>query len=106
MNEFGIRVKLIKLVMTAMEVSQCQIEIQSDLLEPLQITNGVRQGNSLSCLLFNIALEKVVRDAGIQTRGTIYTSNLFNRYANDIDIMGKSENDVKQAFTFSIIPFS
>jgi sorting nexin-29 len=33
---------------------------------------GSGQGHALSCILFNIALEKVVRDLGIETKGTIY----------------------------------
>jgi hypothetical protein len=40
-----------------------------DLSDPLQTINGLTHGCSLSCLLFNLALEKVTRDPGIQTKG-------------------------------------
>jgi sorting nexin-29 len=57
---------------------------------PIITRNRVRQGNSLACLLFNIAVEKVVRDAGINTRGTIfYKSIQILAFAGDIDIIGK-----------------
>ena len=52
------------------------------------------------CLLFNIVLEKVFRGASIQTRGTMFFKSVqLLAYADDIDIMGRSENDVKKAFT-------
>jgi sorting nexin-29 len=57
------------------------------LSSPIITRNGVWQGDSLACLLFNIALEKVVRDAGIYTRGTIlYKSVQILAFAEDIDI--------------------
>jgi sorting nexin-29 len=72
MMEFGIPLKLIRLVKTTMTNVQCSVQIQSHLSEPICTTRGVRQGDVLACLLFNIALEKVTRDSGIQTRGTIF----------------------------------
>ena len=72
MSEFGIPSKLIRLVKTTMTNVQCSVKIQSHLSEPIPTTRGVKQGNALACLLFNIALEKVIRDSGIQTRGTIF----------------------------------
>jgi len=34
----------------------------------------VRQEDALACLLFNIALEKVIRDAAVNIRGTFFTN--------------------------------
>jgi sorting nexin-29 len=42
------------------------------LSEPLSIKYGVWHGDALACLLFNITLEKVIRDAKINTRGSIF----------------------------------
>jgi sorting nexin-29 len=48
----------------------------------------VRQGDALACLLFNIALEKVIRDSGIQTTGSIFFNTVqIQAYADDIDLM-------------------
>ena len=100
MNEFGIPGKLTTLFMNALEGSQCRVKVQTDLSEPLQITNGLRQGYSLSCLLSNISLVKVVRDAGIQTRATIFFKSIqLLTYVDVIDIMGRSPNDGNKAFT-------
>jgi sorting nexin-29 len=72
MEEMHIPRKLIALVRATMRKTRCQIKIQNKLSSPIITRNGVRQGDSLACLLFNITLEKVVRDAGINTRGTIF----------------------------------
>jgi sorting nexin-29 len=69
------------------------------LSSPIITGNGVQQGDSLACLLFNIALEKVVRDAGINTRGTIfYNSVQILVFADDIDIIGRTPKSMKETF--------
>jgi sorting nexin-29 len=60
-KEFNFPNKLIRLVKITMENSQCHIKLQSEISESLNTINGLRQGDSLACLLFNIAFEKVIR---------------------------------------------
>jgi hypothetical protein len=49
--------------------------------------------------LFNIALEKAVRDAGIEKRGTIYHKSVqVLASADDIDIIGRTTRAVKETF--------
>jgi sorting nexin-29 len=70
------------------------------LSDPVEIKNGLRQGDALACLLFNIALEKVIRDANINTRGTIFFKSVqILAYADDIDIIARTETAMKEAFT-------
>jgi sorting nexin-29 len=79
----------INLVRITVKNTQYQIRIQSTLFEPLLIKNGVHQGDALACLLFNIRLEKVIRDAKINTRGSIFFKSVqIFAYADDIDIVG------------------
>jgi hypothetical protein len=69
------------------------------LSEPITVRNGLRQGDALAFLLFNIALEKVIREAGVQTRGTIfYKSVQILAYADDVDIVGRSLCAMEEAF--------
>jgi hypothetical protein len=70
MSEFNIPNKLIRLTRMTMENTKSQVRIQSDLSDPITTKKGLRQGDSLACLLFNLALENA-RNAGIQTNGTI-----------------------------------
>jgi sorting nexin-29 len=78
---------------------KCQIRIQGALSEPLNIRNCIRQGDALACLLFNIALEKVIRDADINIGGNIfYKSVQILTYADNTDIIGRSQAVMKEAF--------
>ena len=59
--------------------------MQNELSESSCIQNGLRQGDALACILFNIALEKVIRDANINQCGNIfYKSVQILAYADDI----------------------
>jgi len=99
MMELGIPSKLIRLVKTKMTNVQCSVQIHSHLSVPISTTRGVRQGDALSCLLFNIALEKVIRDLGIQTKGTIFFKTVqILAYADDIDLMARTIPGISEAF--------
>ncbi|GFV35733.1 reverse transcriptase domain-containing protein [Trichonephila clavipes] len=75
------------------------IKIQKYLPEPFTTERGLRQGDSLVCLLFNLVLEKCVRDSGLDRSGTLWNRSLqLLAYTDDIDIIGRSEKAVKEAF--------
>ena len=99
MSEFVIPSKLRRLVKTTMTNVQCSVKIQSYLSEPIPTTRGVKQGDALACLLFNIALEKVIRDSGIQTRRTIFFKTVqILAYADDTDLMARTTPGLNEAF--------
>lgn len=60
---------------------------------------GLRQGDGLSCLLFNIDLEGVIRRLEIDTSGAIFTKSvqLFG-FADDIDIMTRNFRKMEEAY--------
>ncbi|XP_066906882.1 uncharacterized protein [Halyomorpha halys] len=91
MKDLNVPVKLIRLVNLTMSNTECMVQVQGDLSEGFTFQNGVLQGDSLDCLLFNIGLEKVIRELKVQTSGTI-------GYADDIDIIGRSKAVVEEAF--------
>lgn len=100
MSEFGIPPKLTNLVKMTLRSVKCRIKIMSDVSEVFYTERGLRQGDSLSCILFNIALEKVIRDSGLNYRNTILQrSTQILAYADDIDIIGRTKKDVVEAFT-------
>ena len=91
MNELNIPQTLIRLVKMIMSDMQSQIKIQSMLSAPFIIHKGVRQGDAVACLLFNITLEYAIRKSGIQTRCTVlYKSVQIMVYADDIVIIDRS----------------
>ena len=96
MREFGIPTKLIRLTLANV---RGQIEAPGSLSRPFNINNGLRQGDALSCVLFNRTLRKVIGDADVNARGTIlFKSTQLLAYADDIEIMGRTARDVQTAF--------
>jgi len=94
MSEFNIPNKLIRLTRMTMENTKGQVRIQSDLSDSIFTKKDLRQSDPLACLLFNLALKKVVRNAGNQTSGTIF----YKSVADDIDIIARSRKALKEAF--------
>jgi sorting nexin-29 len=90
MEEMHIPRKLIALVRATMRNIQYQIKIQNMLSSPIITRNGVRQGNSLVCLLFNIALVNVITDAGINVRTIFCKSIQILAFADDFDTVGRT----------------
>ena len=91
--------KIVRLVQMTMSQVLCQVKVGGLLSDPFETARGLRQGDALACLLFNIALEKAIRDSKITTSG-----NLFNRmvqilgYADDIDIAARSVAEMRKSF--------
>ena len=72
------------------------VKVGKDLSEPFDTVRG----DPLSCDLFNILLESVLRKAGVLRNGTIfYKSVQLLAYADDIDIIGGTMRDVTAAFS-------
>jgi hypothetical protein len=58
---------------------------------------GLRQEDVLSCILFNIALEKVVEDSVIGTKGTTYNKKIhILAYAYNV-LVGRTTGVLKEA---------
>jgi len=99
MGEFSTPNKLVRIMRMTMENTKSHVRIQSDLSDSIIAKKGLKQGDSLACLLFSLALEKVVRNMEIQTSGTIfYKSVQLLAYADDVDIIARSRAALKEAF--------
>ncbi|KAL4104892.1 hypothetical protein QTP88_020168 [Uroleucon formosanum] len=61
MEEFGFPDKLINLSKLAMEGMKYQVKVDNFMSEAFSVETGLKQGDALSPLLFNIALEKAIR---------------------------------------------
>ena len=81
MDEYRFSDKLTRLIKAAMDRVMCYVRVSGVLVDPFESRRGLRQGNDLSCALFNIALAVKVRKAGIDTKGTISQSQ-FNYLAS------------------------
>ena len=77
MHENGFPVKLTRLIEATLDRVMCHVRVSSKLAEPFESRRGIRQGDGLSCALFNIGLEGVARRSGIDTSGSILNFNFL-----------------------------
>ncbi|CAK1591299.1 unnamed protein product [Parnassius mnemosyne] len=99
MMEIGIPTKLVRLTEMTLRNSQSVDRVQTNVSEPFRTNDGLRQGDALSCLLFNIALDKCIRDSKIETKGTIYHKSVqILGYADDLDVIGRSLPAMESAY--------
>jgi hypothetical protein len=98
--ELGIPPKPVRLTQATMESTTAKVKIQNKLSESFHIRNGLRQGDALACILFNIVLEKIICEANINQYGNIFYESLqLLAYADDIDIISRSLKSLQEATT-------
>jgi len=99
MSSFDIPAKLVRLCRMTLENSRCSVRVGEDLTEAFHVKKGLRQGDALSCDLFNIALERIVRNSVANWRGTIFHKSVqLLAYADDIDVIGRTQRAVNEVF--------
>ena len=95
--EFGIPKKLVKLIKMCLTETYSRVRVGKNLSETFPIRNGLKQGDALSPLLFNLALEYAIRRVqekqdGLKLNGT----HQLLAYADDVNILGGSVHTVKE----------
>jgi len=74
--------------------SKANVKVDNQYTSTFPITNGVRQGDALSSVLFYLVLEAILQKMNITSHiGTKSTQLLA--YADDVTIMGRSKNALK-----------
>jgi len=61
-KEFGISMKLVRFVKMTLTIKKRNLKIQGKLSPSFETMIGLRQGDALSTLLFNLCIEKIVRN--------------------------------------------
>jgi hypothetical protein len=98
-SELNFPTKLIRLTKATLTTVTCCVKIRNNGSESFETRQGLRQGDALSTLLFNVVLEVILRRANLQTTGTVYNKETqLLAYADDIDIVGRSQSAVLDAY--------
>jgi hypothetical protein len=64
--------------------------------DPILIKSGLRQGDAMSPILFNIVIEKVIREMNITLQeGVKFQESYIGPLADDLVIMEKSQDGLK-----------
>jgi hypothetical protein len=95
--EFGIPLKLVRLIKMCLNVTNIRVRVGKHLSDRFPIKYGLKQGDALSPVLFNFALEYVVRrvqgnQEGLKLNGT----HELLVYADDVNILGGSMHAVRK----------
>ena len=86
----GISAKLVNMCRLTLADTKSLVKVDSEKSELFIRTKGFRQGDGLSCDLFNICLEMIIRAANINITGTIYNKALqILGYADATDIIAR-----------------
>jgi hypothetical protein len=99
MEEFGFPKKLTNLTKLAIGGVKYQVRVDNIMSEAFSVETGLKQGDALSPLLFNIALEKAVRVLQNEARGLNLDEHQIKvlGFADDLNILGESLDDTVRA---------
>jgi hypothetical protein len=98
MSELNFPTTLIRFTKATLTIVTCCVKIQNDCSNPLK-PDKERQGEVLYTVLFNVVLEVIVRRTNLQTTGKIYNKETqLLAYADEIDIVGRSQSAVRDAY--------
>lgn len=102
MKEFHFPQKLVNLVSISVMETLIRVQVGNSITEPATVNLGLRQGDSLSPILFNVVLEKVIREMKIGPNEGIRlqdTSIGIPAYADDIVLMEEFQDRLKSLFS-------
>ena len=89
--EFGIPRKLVSLIKMRLAETYSRIRVVKNVSDRFPIKNGLKQGNALSPILFNFALEYAISRVKVNQDGLkLNCTHQLLSYANDVNILGGS----------------
>ena len=95
--EFGVPMKLVWLIKMCLTETYSRLRVGKNLSDMFPIRNGLKQGDALSPLLFNFALECTIMGVQVNQDGLkLNGTHLLLVYADDVNILGGSIHTIKE----------
>ena len=103
--QFGIPMKLVRLIKTCLNETESRVLVGKNLSDMLPIRNGFKQGDELSPLLFNFALQYAIRRVQVNHDGLkLKCTHQLLVYADDVNILGGSIHIIKKNEEALVVP--
>ena len=88
--------KLARLIKTCLTETHSKVRVGKNLSDMFPNRNGLKQGDALSPMLFNFALEYAIRRVQVNQDGLrLSSTRQFLAYADDVNILGGSIRTLK-----------
>jgi len=95
--EFGIPSQLERLIKMSLTEIYSRVRVGKNVSDKFAIRNGLKQGDALSPMLFNFALEYAIRRVHVNQNGLkLNGTHQLLAYANDVNILGGSIHTLKK----------
>ena len=100
MEEFKISTKLINMCKTCVQKTRSVVRIEGTLSSFFENKTGLTQGDPLSPILFNLALQKVIQSIKMVPIDIKIGKEQLNilAYADDIALIGQNEIEIRKLF--------
>jgi hypothetical protein len=93
--EFEGPIKLLRLILICLNETHIQVRTGKYLSDNFPVQNGLKQGDALSPLLFNFALEYVIRKVHVNQVELKLNGTQALIYADDVNLLGGNIDTTK-----------
>lgn len=94
LRNFGLHPKLVKMIELTLTDTKSKVKFRSEISDPFKVRTGLRQGDGLSPLLFNCALEYIMRQWFQQNKANIKIGRKIEfsclGFADDLALLSNS----------------
>jgi len=95
--EFGIPRKLVRLIKMSLTETYSRVQVGKNVSDRFPIRNGLKQGDALSPMRRNFALEYAIRRVQINQNGLkLNGTHQLQAYTDDVNILGGSIHTLKE----------
>ena len=95
--EFSIPTKLVRIIKMCLTETYSRVRVGMNLSDMFPIRNGLKQGDALSPLLFNFALQYAIKRVQVNQLGLkLNGAHQLLVYADDVNILGGSVHTIRK----------